>query len=245
MHVIEHYDFDCSAASPVMVRQGSRWLHDRYVENEVKADVTTPEQDFAKGVAHCLPQVDPRGTRRLHHPHGRSLGMTHGQLAYGEETRLQVEMRRRGYTIGFDRLLVVDHLVHPEPLRGSSCGCDSQGSRSLDTFDAEPTAVELAKACSAIIKRRSSARALLRPRSAGAVKRRARHDPPRSDLLGQMYGVQVFVGRQSASGVDGLIYIVVARARRSGLPRQSRSDHPRASRSMSLTGSSHDRACAE
>ena len=159
IHVIEHYDFDCfgGLCRPWFEHKRPRWLHDRYVENEVGADVTTGvlEQDFAKGALIAFRKSILEELGGFTTPHGRSLGMTHGQLAYGEETRLQVEMRRRGYTIGFDRLLVVDHLVHPERLQAGFFlrMRFAKGRDHWDTFDADPTVVELAKCMAlAIIK---------------------------------------------------------------------------------------------
>lgn len=41
------------------------------------------------------------------------LGMCGGAMAYGEETRLQIELRNMGYRIGFDPELLIDHYVAP------------------------------------------------------------------------------------------------------------------------------------
>lgn len=44
------------------------------------------------------------------------LGMSES-IGYGEETKLQIQMKRSGYVIGFDPLLVVDHCILPHKLK--------------------------------------------------------------------------------------------------------------------------------
>lgn len=45
------------------------------------------------------------------------LGMTGGKIAYGEETFLQQQLLKKGYCIGFDPQLVIDHAVMSHKLR--------------------------------------------------------------------------------------------------------------------------------
>lgn len=61
-------------------------------------------------------------------------------MFYGEETRLQLELRRRGERIGFDPLLRIEHLV---PMRKQSVGwflgtSFNIGRDSWRTFDQQP-----------------------------------------------------------------------------------------------------------
>ena len=114
-------------------------------------------------------------------------------------------MRRRGYTIGFDRLL---HLVHPEPTAGFFL---RMRFAKHHWDDAEPTVVELAKSWpepsqSAVCPVATT------PRSARCQHRRS---TVAATSLGQM--------DHPASWW-----------------RRERSSSKMASRSMSLTGSSHD-----
>jgi glycosyltransferase involved in cell wall biosynthesis len=69
------------------------------------------------------------------------LGMAGGRIGYGEETRLQIELRRRGYRVGGDPDLVVEHLV---PMRKQSLlhlmrSAWAVGRDHWATFDAYPT----------------------------------------------------------------------------------------------------------
>ncbi len=40
------------------------------------------------------------------------MGMTGSRIAYGEETLLQTKMRQKGYSIGFDPQLRIEHVVN-------------------------------------------------------------------------------------------------------------------------------------
>ena len=121
IHVIDTCSFDCfgGLCVPWYEHGQPRWLHDRYVINEVDPSVTTGvlENGFAKGALIVFRKSVLEELGGFTDPKGRPLGMTKKKIAYGEETRLQVEMRKRGYTIGFDRELKVDHLVHRDRLQ--------------------------------------------------------------------------------------------------------------------------------
>lgn len=120
LEVVDEYPFDCvgGLCLPWFEHDRPKWLHDRYVINEVDLAVGTGvlERDFAKGALIAFRRTILEELGGFEEPHGRSLGMREGTIAYGEETRVQVEMRRRGYVIGFDHMLRVDHLVHPDRL---------------------------------------------------------------------------------------------------------------------------------
>lgn len=45
------------------------------------------------------------------------VGMTGGKIAYGEETLLQIEIRKKSYKIGFDPELIIHHLVSKSKLQ--------------------------------------------------------------------------------------------------------------------------------
>ncbi|WKN40719.1 glycosyltransferase [Tunicatimonas pelagia] len=65
------------------------------------------------------------------------LGMKGNKISYGEETYLQVQMRKQGYTIGFDPELKIDHLVAKYKLKlwWHIQSQFRQGVISWETFD--------------------------------------------------------------------------------------------------------------
>lgn len=70
------------------------------------------------------------------------LGMTGSRRAYGEEIRLQVELRRTGYSIGGDPALLIEHLT-AMPKQSISTLLRSAWSAGRDywvAFDEHPTA---------------------------------------------------------------------------------------------------------
>lgn len=145
LEVVDEHPFDCvgGLCLPWFQHERPRWLHDRYVINEIDATLPTGvlETGFAKGALIAFRRAILEELGGFAEPHGRSLGMHQGTLAYGEETRIQVEMRRRGYVIGFDPLLRVDHLVHPDRLHANFFlrMRFAKGRDYWDTFGMEPT----------------------------------------------------------------------------------------------------------
>lgn len=95
--------FDCVGGLYLpWYRDGRKaWFRDSYASNAEMIDKFGELQEgcFASG-GNCLLRkqavLDVGGFRG-------DLGMAGGQLGYGEETRLQIELRRRGYRIGFPR----------------------------------------------------------------------------------------------------------------------------------------------
>ena len=143
--VIEAHAFDCVGGLCLpWYRYGRpRWLHDRYVINEVDPGIGTGElkSEYAKGAMIAFRKSILEELGGFREPHGRSLGMHQRTLAYGEETRIQVEMRKRGYVIGFDRELQVEHLVHKDRLHAGFFirMRFAKGRDYWDTFGLTPT----------------------------------------------------------------------------------------------------------
>jgi GT2 family glycosyltransferase len=81
------------------------------------------------------------------------LGMKGSVRAYGEETQVQLRMRRAGCTLGFDPDLVVYHLVSPAKMQVATLLRDrfAAGRDSWRAFERSPTPVrKLATAAAAI-----------------------------------------------------------------------------------------------
>lgn len=151
LEVIDEHPFDCvgGLCLPWFEHDRPKWLHDRYVINEVDLAVGTGvlEKDFAKGALIAFRRAILEELGGFKEPNGRSLGMREGTIAYGEETRVQVEMRKRGYVIGFDHLLRVDHLVHEDRLHPNFFirMRFAKGRDYWDTFGIEPTLMQIMK----------------------------------------------------------------------------------------------------
>lgn len=148
--IIEEHDFDCfgGLCLPWHETPPPLWLHDRYVINEIDEKQTTGvlKTGYAKGALIAFRKSILEELGGFTRPDGRPLGMSEGRIAYGEETRIQHEMRRRGYVIGFDPELKVDHLVHPDRTRpGFFIRMRfAKGRDHWDTFGVRPTRRQLA-----------------------------------------------------------------------------------------------------
>jgi glycosyltransferase involved in cell wall biosynthesis len=76
-----------------------KWFHDKYASNKGKlCEFTTLKEDFISGGIMAIKKTV------LHKFGGfpTNLGMRGNQIAYGEETLLQIRMRKSGMEIGYD-----------------------------------------------------------------------------------------------------------------------------------------------
>lgn len=75
-----------------------------------------------------------------------SLGMTGNKLGYGEETRVQVLLRERGFRIGFDPEWRIEHFtpVSKQSIRWILRSAYASGRDSWQTFGDQPTLLALA-----------------------------------------------------------------------------------------------------
>ncbi len=86
-----------------------KWFQDKYASNKGKLDeFTTLKEDFISGGIMAIKKTV------LHKFGGfpTNLGMRGNQIAYGEETLLQIRMRKSGMEIGYDPNWVIFHLVN-------------------------------------------------------------------------------------------------------------------------------------
>lgn len=115
------------------------WFRDRYASNADSIDRfgELPSGRYASG-GNCLLRkqavLDVGGFRT-------DLGMAGRRTGYGEETRLQVELRRRGYLIGADPALRIEHLaaLHKQSLAVMLRAAWAVGRDRWTTFDERPT----------------------------------------------------------------------------------------------------------
>ena len=109
LHAIQKNEFDCIGGVylPWYKYGRPKWYLDSYGTNAGKPDGLLKE-DFASGgnliiKKEVLVRFGGFSSR---------LGMSGKKIAYGEETRLQVMMRREGLSIGFDPEIRIEHLVN-------------------------------------------------------------------------------------------------------------------------------------
>lgn len=115
LHVIDHYGFDCFGGVylPWYKYGKPKWFKDSYASNGFKLQKTgILDGDYASGGIIVFKKSV------LEHFNGFpvSIGMKGEKIAYGEETLLQVRMRKEGYRIGFDPHLQIEHVVSPNKL---------------------------------------------------------------------------------------------------------------------------------
>jgi glucosyl-dolichyl phosphate glucuronosyltransferase len=108
--VIEHFDFDCFGGIYYAWHKYGRprWLPAGFGDKpKIQEEVGLMEEGFASGGVivfrkNVLAQLGGFPTE---------LGMKGNKISYGEETYLQIKMREKGYKLGFDPELKIDHLV--------------------------------------------------------------------------------------------------------------------------------------
>ncbi len=114
-HVIKTYPFDCFGGVyiPWYKYQKPRWFKDEYASNITVQDHTgVLVSGYVSGGNFAVKKTLLEEFSGFQ----PDLGMRPGKIAYGEETLLQMKIRDAGYTIGFDPLLIVEHLVSKEKL---------------------------------------------------------------------------------------------------------------------------------
>lgn len=109
--VIKNFNFDAFGGQylPWYKYGKPRWIPENFGTNgKLREDVGELEKGYLSGgisffKRFILVEINGFSTK---------LGMTGKTMAYGEETLLQILMKERGYTIGFDPNLHIDHLVN-------------------------------------------------------------------------------------------------------------------------------------
>ena len=140
LHVIKNYNFDCFGGVylPWYKYGKPKWYKDRYGSNGFKLKRTgILLNDYASGGI----IVFKRSVLEDFNGFSVSIGMSGGKIAYGEETKLQVKMRKKGYIIGFDPKLRIQHLVDHNKLKPSWYILSSfaKGRDSWVTFELDVT----------------------------------------------------------------------------------------------------------
>jgi glycosyltransferase involved in cell wall biosynthesis len=108
--VIKNYDFDAFGGRyvPWYLYDKPRWFKDEYASNGYKLkEIGELKTGFIDGGVMVFKKnvLEPLGGFPT------DIGMKAKRVAYGEETNVQVKMRKKGLKIGFDPDLVVEHLV--------------------------------------------------------------------------------------------------------------------------------------
>lgn len=86
-----------------------KWFLDRYASNKGKlSEFNTLNKDFISGGIMAI----KKSTLKKFGGFPTNLGMSGNQIAYGEETLLQIRMRKSGMKIGYDPNWVIFHLVN-------------------------------------------------------------------------------------------------------------------------------------
>lgn len=148
---IDTQDFDCFGGFCLPWFKFGRpsWLHDRYVINEVDPNVETGvlRDGFAMGALVAFRRSVLEALGGFAVEHATFVGMNKDKIAYGDETMLQVRMRERGFLVGFEPSMKVDHLVQRNRLEPTWFlrVRFAKGRDSWDTFGVDPTPVRLLK----------------------------------------------------------------------------------------------------
>ena len=110
LYVIQNYNFDCFGGIylPWFKYGKPKWFPENFGTNGQKLkQIGILENDYASGGVIVFKKLI------LEHFGGfsTSIGMKGNNIGYGEETLLQVKMRKKGFIIGFDPELRIEHLI--------------------------------------------------------------------------------------------------------------------------------------
>jgi glycosyltransferase involved in cell wall biosynthesis len=110
IYTAQNFSFDCFGGVylPWYMFGRPPWFRDEYGTNGKLLDETGV---LSKGEISGGVSVFKKSVLEQLGGFPTSLGMSGNTIAYGEETLLQVRMRRKGFVIGFDPGLQVDHLM--------------------------------------------------------------------------------------------------------------------------------------
>lgn len=116
LHVIKHYDFDCFGGVylPWYKYGKPKWFKDEYGSNGFKLKKTgILDEDYASGGV----IVFKKSVLEYFNGFPVNIGMSGTKVAYGEEVFLQIKMKQKGYVIGFDPNLRIEHVVARKKLK--------------------------------------------------------------------------------------------------------------------------------
>jgi glucosyl-dolichyl phosphate glucuronosyltransferase len=138
--VIDSFDFDAFGGRyvPWYLVPRPKWFLDEYGSNGYKLEkIGVLEDNFIDGGV----SVFKKSALESLGGFSTDLGMRGEKMAYGEETNLQIRMRKTGLTIGFDPDLVVEHLVdnYKYNLYWFLKSAYTNGRNSWDIFELMPT----------------------------------------------------------------------------------------------------------
>ncbi len=108
--VIENYNFDCFGGMYYAWHKYGKpkWLPKKFGDKkQVQHEVGIMENGYASGGV----IVFKKNVLEQLNGFPVNLGMKGKQVSYGEETYLQIRMRKQGFILGFDPELKIDHLV--------------------------------------------------------------------------------------------------------------------------------------
>lgn len=153
LHDIKHCDFDALGGvyMPWYKYGKPKWFKDRYGSNKANRI----HMDKIADCSHVSGGNCAFKKTVLEEMSGfaGNLGMKGNKLSYGEETLLQIQMRREGKRIGFDHQLVVDHAVMPDKMKVAWFFASAfiHGRDYWQIFDLKPRAINVFRAAASMI----------------------------------------------------------------------------------------------
>jgi glycosyltransferase involved in cell wall biosynthesis len=116
LYVIQNYDFDCFGGVylPWYKYGKPEWYKDAYATKPMEREGTgTLTQGYVSGGVMVIKKAVLESLGGF----SPDIGMSGDRISYGEEVLLQVQMRQKGMTIGFDPELKIYHLVNVYKLK--------------------------------------------------------------------------------------------------------------------------------
>ncbi len=121
LRTIKNYSFDCFGGAFIAwyVEKKPWWLPERpfYFTNVIGKPhhCTELKKGYISGGVAFYKKTVLEETGGFN----TSLGMTGNKIHYGEETELQIRIRQKGYTIGYNPKIIIQHYVAPYKLKMS------------------------------------------------------------------------------------------------------------------------------
>jgi glycosyltransferase involved in cell wall biosynthesis len=114
--VINHFNFDLFGGKikPKYLSQPPKWIPENLNVHHVNLDETGV---LYEGYITAANMIVKRNVLFKIGGFPTDLGMKGDKIGYGEEDYIQQELRKNGYTIGFDPILEVEHLILPHKLK--------------------------------------------------------------------------------------------------------------------------------
>lgn len=119
LKIIESHKFDCFGGKyiPLYLKPKPKWIPSSYHKNSNADSIKSITQLFDDNVIAGNNMVFNKAKLIELGGFDKNLGMIENEVKYGEDNLIQKRFLANNYTLGFDPLLLVEHIVMPHKLK--------------------------------------------------------------------------------------------------------------------------------